>query len=167
MPRYLLYLAVAAVASTGSSGALAQGASVEAYWATKGFVVQISRCSDGLCGKLAGLDERAGPDGDRLDRRNSDRSKRQRPLCGIEIVGNFKPSNIESGKWEGGWIYNPEDGRTYKSEMHLVDPNTIKARGYILTKLFGRDVTLIRENRPGRRCSVDTVSAASLEARPR
>ena len=164
MSRYsagLLCLGIAMSASTGATLSSEQRASVEGYWVTSGFVVRISRCPEGLCGELAGLDQRAGADADRLDRRNADRSKRLRPLCGIDLFGEFKPSKAEIGKWEGGWIYNPEDGRTYKSEMRLVNPNTIKARGYVLAKLFGRDITREREKQEGRRCSVATASSAS------
>ena len=144
--RWIVFCAVLALAGAQPSPSRAQNASPEGYWVTRGFVVHVAPCRSGLCGTLVGLDQRPGLDSDRLDGRNSDLEQRGRVLCGIPLLGNFKPSAREPGKWEGGWIYNPEDGRTYKSEMRLTDANTFKARGYVLVRVLGRDLTLTRES---------------------
>ena len=34
------------------------------------------------------------------------------------------------GKWEGGKIYNPKNGKTYKCSIWL-DGNNLKVRGYV------------------------------------
>jgi uncharacterized protein (DUF2147 family) len=127
-------------------------ASPEGYWLTKGFVVRISQCGSAFCGELVGLNRSSRPDDVRLDSRNKDPSQRTRPLCGMDLLGDFQPSKREAGKWEGGWIYNPDDGKTYSSEVRLQGPNTLKARGYFLVPLLGRDITLVRESSPTARC---------------
>ena len=42
------------------------------------------------------------------------------------------------GKWSGGTIYDPNDGRTYKSKMELRDASTLRVRGYVGAPIFGR-----------------------------
>jgi len=68
------------------------------------------------------------------------------------VLGNFVPSS-KAGAWEGGWVYNPENGKTYKSVMEFVGGGTLKVRGYVLVPLFGRNETLTRVSAPARRCS--------------
>jgi uncharacterized protein (DUF2147 family) len=126
--------------------------SPEGYWLTNGFVVRISQCGTSFCGELVGLNRSDRPDAVRLDGRNKDLGQRTRPLCGIDLLGGFRPSKREANKWEGGWIYNPDDGKTYSSEVRLQGPNMLKARGYVLVPLFGRDITLLRESTPTARC---------------
>jgi uncharacterized protein (DUF2147 family) len=159
-------LAASLFALTGASSQAAADASLEGYWLTKGFVIHISRCGEAYCGELVGLNKNRRPDDMRLDRHNKDASQRDRPLCGIDLFGGFRPSNREAGKWEGGWIYNPDDGKTYSSEVRTEGPNTLKARGYVLVPVIGRDITLVRESHPTVRCQVkDTVTREVAEPR--
>ena len=39
--------------------------------------------------------------------------------------------------WGKGTIYNPDDGRTYKSKMKLTGPNRLEVRGFVIIPLFG------------------------------
>ena len=55
-------------------------------------------------------------------------------------------------EWEGGWIYNPRDGKTYRSTMKLGEDDTLEVRGYILSPIFGRTIVLIRGEEPAERC---------------
>lgn len=70
------------------------------------------------------------------------------------LLGSFKPSKYEEGKWEGGWVYDPETGSTYTGDAEMIDADTIKLRGYVIIPLFGRTVTLTREVGTINRCSV-------------
>jgi uncharacterized protein (DUF2147 family) len=137
----------------GAPGRAASEVSPEGYWLTKGYLVHITRCGPAFCGQLAGLRTSNRPDSARLDSRNKDSSKRSRPLCGIALFGDFRPSPREAGKWEGGWIYNPDDGRTYSSEARLQSPDRLKVRGYIGLPLIGRDLILVRAQEPAPRCA--------------
>jgi uncharacterized protein (DUF2147 family) len=152
-PRLALAaVALAAVLSTPSTAA--DTPSPEGYWLVKdhGFTVRIRNCGHSFCGELAGLNKGRRPDHLRLDAKNSDPDKRDRPLCGVELFGNFKRAS-SPGKWEDGWVYNPDDGRTYASEVTFVDENTMRVRGSVLGGLIGKNITLVRHPNPANLCS--------------
>jgi len=46
--------------------------------------------------------------------------------------------------WEGGRIYNPEDGRKYRCKLWLDGENRLKLRGYVGMSLLGKTETWIR-----------------------
>ena len=148
--RSLRILALVLMASALATGTRAQAASAEGLWLVRGedFLVRVTSCRDGLCGVLAGLDESPRPDHLRLDAKNSDPAKRARPLCGLPVFGGFEPAPEDTAKWQGGWIYNPDDGRTYAGDIQLVDANTLRVRGSVLGGLLGRTLTLIRQAPP-------------------
>jgi uncharacterized protein (DUF2147 family) len=142
--------AVIAAAGAFSTAAVAQS-SPEGFWVDEdgSFVVQVFRCGAELCGELVGLQP---DDVNRLDTENTDRSKRQRPWCGLDVLGDLKPSTREAGKWEGGWIYNPKDGKTYSSEVRLGGPDRLRIRGSVLGGLLGKNLNLVREQGMTWRC---------------
>lgn len=93
--------------------------------------VRIEPCDAGLCGEIVWLKEPADAQGNpRLDSRNEDPRARGRPLLGLQLLGNFKRG--PGSRWEGGLIYNPEDGQTYRVDLEVADPNTLKVRGCLL-----------------------------------
>jgi uncharacterized protein (DUF2147 family) len=83
---------------------------------------------------------------DRADRdeKNPDPALRNRPLVGLNIFSGFKYD--EDGIWSGGRIYDPNSGNTYRCKIELLDPDTLKVRGFIGVSLFGR--TEIWKRRP-------------------
>ena len=97
-----------------------------------------------FCGKILWLKESNFPDNDskgmsgkpKIDRENPDASKRERPLLGMNIVWGFTPSG--ENLWEGGFIYNPRDGKTYKCKLTLENPDRLKVRGFIGVSLIGK-----------------------------
>ena len=42
------------------------------------------------------------------------------------------------GAWSGGFIYDPNSGKTYRGKIKLTDPDTLRLRGYIGISLLGR-----------------------------
>ena len=54
----------------------------------------------------------------------------------IELLTGFVADG--PGKWSGGRIYNPEDGKTYKCKLTLQDDGTLKVRGYVGLSIFGK-----------------------------
>jgi uncharacterized protein (DUF2147 family) len=147
----LRILAAAVLCVVGGSFAAQAQASPEGYWVDEdnSFVVEVARCGAHLCGEIVGLQP---SDAHQLDVRNSDKTKRQRSWCGLDVMGNLKQSPREAGKWEGGWVYNPKDGKTYSSEMRLDGPDRLKVRGYVLGPMFGKNLNLYRENSVTFRC---------------
>lgn len=74
---------------------------------------------------------------------NPDPALRKRELYGLVIMSGFEYDG--DGKWSGGTIYDPNSGKTYKCTLRLIDPNTLKVRGYIGMSLFGRNDTWTRD----------------------
>ena len=106
--------------------------------------LQIFDCSNLICGRIVWLlrpDSAAGqPD---LDYLNPDPALRQRQLCGLTIVWGMQPDG--PNHWSNGSLYDPKDGITYGVSAELTAPNTISARVYRGTSLFGRTEILIRD----------------------
>jgi hypothetical protein len=103
------------------------------------------------------------------DSLNPDPAKRNTPLCGLQLLGGFRPSPHTADKWEHGWVYDPATGSTYKSTAQATDANTVVVRGYILIPLLGRTVTLTRVVGDIDRCSVpaqDEAAGAATSASP-
>ncbi|AXS40296.1 DUF2147 domain-containing protein [Breoghania sp. L-A4] len=94
--------------------------------------IQISSCGKALCGKLVWLKN------PRKDDKNPDKSKRDRPLLGVQTVINMVPSGDDSWK---GKVYNAEDGKTYKGVMELTAPNKLKLEGCVLGGLICKGET--------------------------
>jgi hypothetical protein len=129
------------------------------YWLNteQGWVVESRACPTGLCSYLIGfrMVHPHPPGYVPRDDRNEDSKLRNRPLCGIQLTGGFDLRKRRNNKLEGGWVYDPETGGTYSAILTLVNPGTVKLRGYVGIPLFGRTVTMHREPDPGStRCVV-------------
>ena len=92
--------------------------------------IRIVNCGAGLCGNLIWLAEPNDPETNRpkTDSKNADPGKRERPLVGIPIVLNMKPSSAD--KWEGQ-VYNSRDGQTYAGSFTLTGANTAELKGCV------------------------------------
>ena len=86
----------------------------------------------------------ADPDRPKTDTRNPDPALRNRPLVGLNIFSGFTYDG--DGAWSGGFIYDPNSGKTYRCKLKLTNPNTLKVRGYIGISLVGRTETWIRQD---------------------
>jgi uncharacterized protein (DUF2147 family) len=117
------------------------------------WTVQISRCGSGYCGTIVGLGWSPRPDVVRTDLQNPNPSKRSATLCGLPVLGNFTPALNTPGKWENGWIYDPETGKTYQSELKLEGSDRLNLRGFVIMTLLGRSETLTRLSAPLSRCT--------------
>lgn len=134
-------LTIAGLALASMTGAAsAQGASALGKWMTESgsAQVQIKTCGDRLCGEIVWLKEPLNDQGQpKRDIRNEKEELRGRPLLGLNMLEGFMPAG-DPGKWDGGFIYNPEDGKTYKSTMTLESEKTLRVRGYVGVPLFGK-----------------------------
>jgi uncharacterized protein (DUF2147 family) len=99
-----------------------------------------------MCGHIVWLREPVGSDGHaRVDGLNPDRSKRNRPLIGIEIVSGLRETQL--GVWTDGSLYNPDDGRTYTGTIRMRN-GTLELRGCALGLFCGTQVWRRPENTP-------------------
>ncbi len=94
-------------------------------WITEGgdSNVEIYQVGNKLNGKIVWLKS-----GDaKLDSKNQDKELRSRKLVGTNILNGL----VQKGdRWEGGKIYNPKNGKTYKCAIWIED-GKLKVRGYL------------------------------------
>jgi Delta7-sterol 5-desaturase len=118
MKAALLWLAVVATASSAAE----PGRGLQGEWWTPGFNarVRIEACgADAVCGRIVWLwDDKPQGIADKT------------PLIGKPVIDQMKLS--EPGQWNGGRLYNPEDGRDYKGSLQLRSDTTLVVSGCVL-----------------------------------
>ena len=142
--RPVLALFLSAVVLSGTA-AFADDIFIEGKWLTakKDGWIEIRLTEDGPIGIIAGSpDDPNNEKPPRRDSENPDPALRDRSLLGVTIMQGFVPDG--SGKWKGGKIYDPDNGKTYNCKLTLADANTVKLRGYLGVSLFGRTETWTR-----------------------
>ena len=120
----------------GGDGADHSHATVHGLWLTEAGTgtVRIADCGPGPmegtpCGRIETADI---PDGEpTTDINNADPALRDTPIIGLTMLDGFKDDG--GGKWKTGRIYNPEDGKSYKSAIRLDkdDPDVLRVKGCI------------------------------------
>lgn len=128
--------------------AWAQGPSVMGTWLTASGVakVRIGPCanaaSGAICGFIVGLINPKGPDGQVVapevatDYRNADPALRSRKVIGMPLIWGFKKGS-EPNTYEGGQIYNGENGKIYSANINLQPDGKLRLRGYVGSPMFG------------------------------
>lgn len=86
-------------------------------------IVEIAPCGASLCGRIARV-LKPRPGGPATDVNNPDARLRTRPIEGITILSGFA---AKGDRWAGR-IYDPESGRTYRSELSA-QGGTLKVKG--------------------------------------
>lgn len=105
--------------------------------------VEVHTCGDSICGKLVWLGEPLDAEGNALtDAGNPDKALRNEPILGLQILWDMEAT--DSSRWEGGHVYDPETGKTYKARITLEDADTLLLRGYVGAPMFGRTSTWTR-----------------------
>lgn len=98
---------------------------------TRHGIVEIQRCGASLCGRLLSSDGLRTDPGLR-DVNNRDAGLRARPVLNMPMLQGF---SARGAVWDGGTIYNAEDGRTYSARITPVDANRLELRGCIFVPL--------------------------------
>ena len=105
---------------------------------TKSGKVEIVKKGDKFFGEIVWLeepmDENTGKA--KVDENNPDKSKRNAAIIGLQVLKDFEYDG--DGKYSGGTIYDPENGKTYKCKMTLVEDDKLDVRGYIGIPALGR-----------------------------
>lgn len=76
----------------------------------------------------------------KVDKNNPDEKLRNTPLMGLNLLKGFV---FKSGQWEGGTIYDPENGKNYSCRIRYRD-GMLDLRGYVGITLVGRTQTWYR-----------------------
>lgn len=98
-------------------------------------MIEISVQQGKHIGIIKGSSDPAGEN--RKDVNNPNPELRDRELRGVKIIGDLHYQSAKK-KWLGGWIYDPNNGKTYKCKAALNDSNELEIRGYIGVPAFGR-----------------------------
>lgn len=114
--------------------------------------VEFTACGTALCGRIVWMKDPNDAAGKPLtDGNNPDTAKRRSPICGLQVIGDTKPQ--ADGSHDQGWIYDPEDGKSYSVEVRSVSPNILTVRGYAGIKLLGETFTWKRAPASLTRCA--------------
>lgn len=89
-------------------------------------VIQVGPCGASVCGRLVTI-LKSKPGAAKTDVNNGDAALRQRPILGISILSGF----TDKGKDWRGQIYDPRNGKTYKSIVTREGDGTLNVKGCI------------------------------------
>ena len=106
-------------------------------------LIRITEAGGVFTGKLEKLlDPSAKPDAV-CDLCTDDR--KDKPVVGMTLVKNVKQSESDKGRWDGGEILDPNNGKTYKVRLTPGEGGkTLAVRGYIGAPMLGRTQTWVR-----------------------
>ena len=104
-------------------------------------VVEITQARDGrLSGKVVEiLDLKDGPDPACKECRGANHGK---PIKGLTILWGLKPAG--NGKWDGGRVLDPENGKDYKAKLELLDGGRKLGMSGCIA-FFGRQQVWVRQ----------------------
>jgi uncharacterized protein (DUF2147 family) len=116
----------------------------QGVWLIKGeAAVQIFDCNGLLCGRILWLQAPHDSQGQlKRDKRNPDPALRQRELCGLTLIRDLRSTG--PNRWDDGWFYYPDSGKTYNIKMELTSSDALVARLYQGTSFVGETKTLSR-----------------------
>ena len=99
-------------------------------WHTPGdkAVVEIAPCGKQLCGTIINAAPLPATGAPPRDSRNPDSTVRSRSIVGVRLLSGFSP---DGSGWIGGTIYNPTNGKTYRSELALGANGRLKVSGCV------------------------------------
>ncbi len=114
-----LPLALATVATVQADNASAEGRwrQIDPDTGRAKSIVEISRTGNGaLNGRIVELLNPSRPN-PTCDKCSDDR--KNKPITGMEIIRGMRADG--AGKWSGGNILKPDEGKVYKSKMELIE----------------------------------------------
>lgn len=128
-----------------AAAAYADRATVAGTWlsADGDGLIEIRIDGDGLSGTILGSPNE-DPDRPDTDIHNPDPALREQALIGLNIFSGF--SYDGDGAWSGGFIYDPNSGKTYRAKLKLTSQDTLKLRGFIGISILGRTETWTRQH---------------------
>jgi uncharacterized protein (DUF2147 family) len=107
------------------------------------FAIQIDPCGDRLCAKVSWLQAPTDAQGQpRLDSKNPDSNLRSRPVLGLTVLNGLR--RVSSRTWDGGDIYNPDDGNHYQASLAMSEDGSLRVRAFLGIPLFGKTLRLVR-----------------------
>jgi uncharacterized protein (DUF2147 family) len=107
----------------------AAAASIKGRWVTKekDSVVEISACGAAMCGRVAKFLKTPPGGVDQKDTENPDKNLRSRKILGIAVLHSLK---ADGDKWRGT-IYDPRNGKSYRSVVYLQKNGNLHVQGCV------------------------------------
>jgi uncharacterized protein (DUF2147 family) len=113
--------------------------------------VEIAPCGEKLCGKIVWVKDPNDKNGKPLvDLFNPEPAKKKRPICGLPIIGGL--IRQPDGSWDTGWIYDPNDGKSYDLEVTAKSADRIQIKGYMGMKFLNETFIWTRAPANLQRC---------------
>lgn len=136
----LLACTVAGIAQTHQASAEVP----KGVWLIKGeAAVEIFECNNLLCGRILWLEAPRDSLGQlKRDKKNPNSALRQRELCGLIVLWGLRSTT--PNRWDDGWFYYPDSGRTYNAKLELTSSDALVAHFYLGTSVVGETKTLSR-----------------------
>lgn len=97
--------------------------------------IEITDCGGKLCGRMVWFKD----------------SSNNAKGCGLQIIGDVKP--MKNGKWDGGWILDPEKDSKYDVEITPLG-DKLRVMGYAGMKFLSETFTWTRAGNDIQRCDV-------------
>lgn len=120
--------------------------------------VKIEPCGDKLCGHIVWLRNPLNDQGvAKHDRYNPDESRRNRPICGLPVLGDL--SAVPEGGFDNGWVYDPKEGKSYSVAIVADGANVLSVTGYKGVKFLGKTFTWTRAKGDLPSCNAQPASA--------
>jgi uncharacterized protein (DUF2147 family) len=106
-------------------------------------LIRITEAGGVFTGKLEKLLDPASKPDAVCDLCTDDR--KDKPIVGMTLVKGVKQSDSDKGRWDGGEILDPNNGKTYKVRLTPGEGGkTLAVRGYIGAPMLGRTQTWVR-----------------------
>jgi uncharacterized protein (DUF2147 family) len=106
-------------------------------------LIRITESNGALQGKIEQLFRAPGEDQNpKCDK--CEGARKDQPIIGMEILSGLKKDGDE---YAGGEILDPNNGKVYKSKLHLTDAGKkLSVRGYIGMPMLGRSQVWVRQD---------------------
>ena len=124
----ILAASAAAAAMLTATPALA-AQPITGKWVTEDgdAVVTIQRCGSSYCGKISKFLEMPPQGANQRDVNNPDPKKRNRKLMGMPVLYSFSEDGDE---WRGR-IYDPKEGKSYRSVVQRASASRLEVKGCV------------------------------------
>lgn len=99
--------------------------------------IEVAEQEGALAGTIVWLKNRNEDGTEFRDTKNPDPALRNRTTRGITLLEGLKAGR-RAGTWEGGTIYDPDNGKTYRCRAKQDGEDRLEIRGFIGVSLLGR-----------------------------
>lgn len=90
-----------------------------------------------------------------------DGERHNKPILGMQILGELKRDARYPNVWSGGWVLDPEEGDIYRVKLTLSpDGRQLSVRGFVAVELIGETRVWKREEASSATSSLDAAAQA-------